>query len=230
MWVFRLKQEQKVSSSSYFLTLTYNEQNLPHTPCGRPTLYRRDHQLFMKRLRKREKGAKIKYYAVGEYGSSTERPHYHSIIFNVQNVENIYKSWEMGHVRIDECNGATMAYVAKYVNKQTKFKDRNDPRTPEFSNMSRGLGLSYLTPQMKKYMKSHLNPWLTLEDGLKMPIPRYYKDKTFTDTEKNIIAEKGKTFTEQSDPFNGDFKLEHEWKKDQYRKRDKYATLKRAKL
>lgn len=229
MWVFRLQQEQKVSVSSHFLTLTYSEENLPHTQCGRPTLVRRDHQLFMKRLRKYEKNAKIKYYAVGEYGSNTERPHYHSIIFNVENVDNIPKAWQLGNVQVDKCTTASMAYVAKYVNKQTKFKDRNDPRTPEFSLMSKGLGSAFMTKAQRKYMKQHLNPFITHVGGQKVALPRYYKDKIFTDAEKEIINTKSKLHYEEQKPFES-FKHQQDYVADQFRKRDKIARAKRNKI
>ena len=45
--------------------------------CEAFTLYKRDVQLFMKRLRKHFKERKIRFYAAGEYGDHTFRPHYH---------------------------------------------------------------------------------------------------------------------------------------------------------
>ena len=45
------------------------------------TLQKSDLQKFFKRLRKKTH-EKISYYAVGEYGDNTQRPHYHIILFN----------------------------------------------------------------------------------------------------------------------------------------------------
>lgn len=84
-WTFRLWQESRHSQNSNFLTLTYDKESLRYGAKG-PTLYKKDVQDFIKRLRKnnlKQWKEKIIYYAVGEYGDETERPHYHLIIFNV---------------------------------------------------------------------------------------------------------------------------------------------------
>jgi len=85
-WSFRLLQEMYVSESAYFLTLTYDNENVPRNESGIPILNKRDLQLFKKRLRKFNKKytkVSVRYYSVGEYGTRSYRPHYHSIIFNV---------------------------------------------------------------------------------------------------------------------------------------------------
>ena len=72
-WQFRLRQEHKASKSSMFVTLTYRRKFLPEGG----SLSKRDLQLFLKRLRKKDESVKIRYYAVGEYGSQRKRAHYH---------------------------------------------------------------------------------------------------------------------------------------------------------
>ena len=53
-WLFRLQQELQDSYSAYFVTLTYNERNLPRSEEHHvPTLDYTDVQKFIKRLRKR---------------------------------------------------------------------------------------------------------------------------------------------------------------------------------
>ena len=80
-WSFRIMEESKISSSACFLTLTYEEA--PYTQNGFPTLVKKDYQNFLKRLRKLAPNKKLKYFACGEYGTQTQRPHYHAIIFNL---------------------------------------------------------------------------------------------------------------------------------------------------
>lgn len=100
-WAVRCLKELENWSQACFVTLTYNDNCLPYAyshnvikgyddygneiPIVEPTLYRRDLQLFVKRLR-RELGKlglndKIKVFYAGEYGDENHRPHYHLIIY-----------------------------------------------------------------------------------------------------------------------------------------------------
>lgn len=87
-WANRCLLELQQHDSAYFVTLTYDDEHVPtvHTPRGdlAHTLCKRDFQLFMKRLRKRIAPARIRYFACGEYGGKTFRPHFHAIIFGLQ--------------------------------------------------------------------------------------------------------------------------------------------------
>lgn len=88
-WSFRLMQEDKVSDSAYFLTLTYDLEHCPITKNGYMDLRKSDLQKFFKRLRRDEERdgvsrKSLKYYAVGEYGGRYMRPHYHIILFNAR--------------------------------------------------------------------------------------------------------------------------------------------------
>ena len=108
----RLSKECSVAEVSCFITLTYNDEHLPVTDWRdttdpskilefgsgnqpEPTLFPRDVQLFIKRLRRwltyvpskprsdvvRDHVDRIRYFAVGEYGGKTHRPHYHILVF-----------------------------------------------------------------------------------------------------------------------------------------------------
>lgn len=76
-WAMRCVHEASLYSENCFVTLTYNEANLPRDGM----LCLRDFQLFMKRLRKFS-GRGVRFFACGEYGSDKGRPHYHACIFN----------------------------------------------------------------------------------------------------------------------------------------------------
>lgn len=198
MWTFRLLQEQKISLSSVFMTLTYNDENLPFSDNGLMTLHKPHFQNFMKRLRKHisnhEENVRLKYYTVGEYGSQYHRPHFHSIMFNIPRylleaplvLETI---WSHGTIRIDPCNAGTIGYVTGYVNKKTirQETDELDDRLPECSMMSKGMGKNYLTENIVKYYKENLKPYMVIEGGVKMSIPRYYKDKIYTEAERELL-------------------------------------------
>lgn len=186
-WAFRLMQEEKISSSANFLTLTYNEENVPYASYA-PTLWKPDLQNFFKRLRKLNKN-KIKYYACGEYGS-LGRPHYHIILFN-HDVETIEDSWSLndkpiGRFQLDECNEATIKYTVKYMQKKSVVFGEHDDRIKEFSLMSKGLGKNYLTSEMVKWHLSDVENRSIVKtyDNQTLPLPRYYRDKIFSEADK----------------------------------------------
>lgn len=192
-WIFRLHNELKVSSSAFFITLTYSDENLIFVD-GLPTLYKPDFQNFMKRLRHLTP-SKLKYYACGEYGDRTHRPHYHAIIFNLPSDKEtaaalIESAWQdtqsqpLGHVHIGTVNFKSISYVTKYHLKgDVKVRD-DDPfgRIPEFSLISKGLGLAHLTPEMIRYYRNQKDGMVNYSGGY-LPLPRYYREKLFTDDE-----------------------------------------------
>lgn len=225
-WSFRLLQEDKVSDSSYFLTLTYGSEfcPVPVTKNGFMDLSKHHLQLFFKRLRKAhgsdgDIGKSLKYYAVGEYGGKRQRPHYHIILFNARlelligaKYADAVKSgileldgkrqfeceyWSdakldayRGGITIGKVSGASVGYTMKYVSKPSKVPmHRNDDRTPEFSLMSKGLGESYLTGAMVTWHKNAMaeRQYCVLEDGKKVSMPRYYKNKILSLQEKECL-------------------------------------------
>lgn len=236
-WVFRLQQENKICSASAFITLTYDDDHIPTTPSGLPTLRSKDYQDFMKRLRK-DSNIKYKYYACGEYGSITQRPHFHTIMFfqdpeirkpvkQIPEEIRIQESWGKGQVDIGQVTGASIAYVAGYLEKRL-YTDPSlyGDRQKEKSLMSKGMGINYLTPKVYGYYKKKLHPYLTVEGGQKISLPRYYKEKIFTKDEQKILADKAKLYIEENNPFPSD-KSAFEWKKELLRKRERNNQLKR---
>lgn len=187
-WVFRMMEEDKISSSSYFITLTYNTDTVPISKNGFMTLSKKDYQDYMKRLRKLNKTT-LKYYAVGEYGTKNKRPHYHAIIFNIEDKETIFKAWQnKGTVHVGQVSGDSIAYTMKYIDKITNKKQHaRDDRQPEFPLMSKGIGKNYITEQTKNWHKSDLSRMFVVRPGgHKVSMPRYYKNQIFTDHERDI--------------------------------------------
>ena len=184
-WSLRLYEELKVSDTACFVTLTYEDPPLSFN--GIPTLVKRDLQLWMKRLRKRNK-TKIKYYAVGEYGTLSDRPHYHAIMFNVeqgnfQSYPSITKAWDKGHVHVGAVSRASISYTTGYVmSGNWTPRCELDDRQPHFSLMSKGLGKSYIeNPEIIRYHRENLDQlYVTNRGNIKVAMPRYYRDKIFT--------------------------------------------------
>lgn len=137
-WSFRLMQQDRIAHQSWFVTLTYANENLPRSKNNFKTLCRKDVQDFMKRLRYYSpKSPKIKYYAAGEYGSDTERPHYHLILFNADPA-NVELAWQLGSVFFGSVSAASVGYSLKYISKKGKIPMHSrDDRVPEFALMSK---------------------------------------------------------------------------------------------
>jgi hypothetical protein len=194
-WAFRLNKQSEQSNSAHFVTLTYNDEHIKKTKNGFETLVKKDVQDFFKRLRKLT-NQKITYYAVGEYGDTGERPHYHIILFNANPkiVENAWKLNDitLGNVHFGDVGDASVGYTLKYISKDKKIPQFNgDDRQKEFALMSKGLGAGYLTENMVKWhTKGNIENkvYLPLKDGKKAAMPRYYKDKLYDKGQKFRIG------------------------------------------
>lgn len=195
-WSFRLLQEDRVSLSSYFLTLTYDTKHIPITRNGFMSVNKADLQKFFKRLRKNQPVSStgqqkpIKYFAAAEYGGRTSRPHYHIILFNAV-LSTIQTAWQFGHINYGTISGASVGYTLKYMSKPPWHnKHKNDDREPEFRLMSKGLGASYITDKMKRWHVASVEDrmYCNLTDGKKIAMPRYYKDKIYTESQRKRAA------------------------------------------
>lgn len=143
-WSFRVQEEEKISSSSHFLTLTYDSKYVPITDRCFMSVKKRDIQLFFKRLRKAHPPGSpaLKYFAAAEYGGKTMRPHYHIILFNAD-IRLISDAWNLGSVHFGTVSGASIGYTLKYISKGQQVPlHENDDREPEFRLMSKNWGLT----------------------------------------------------------------------------------------
>jgi len=188
-WSYRLVKEAEVSSSAFFITLSYDNENVPITKNKFMTVKKTDVQKFFKRLRKLNT-EKIKYYCAAEYGTKGKRPHYHIIMFNVD-IETVDRAWTLGRVHSGSVTEASVGYTLKYISKKQQIPTHaRDDREPEFSLMSKRMGANYVTPQMVKFHKADLKNrmFITIKDGKKIAMPRYYKDRIYTQLERQKIA------------------------------------------
>lgn len=191
-WAVRCMHEKRMHTDSSFLTLTYDDAHLP--PGG--TLVKRDLQLFMKRYRKLA-GNGVRFFACGEYGEKTQRPHYHVLLLSHRisdlrplrtlardNQNPLYKSktlsnlWTAGVHAIGEVTFDSCAYVARYCVKKItgpRAADHYKGRQPEFLVMSRrpGIGTAYLQKYQTE-MYTHDN---VIVNGVPTSLPRFYDTK-----------------------------------------------------
>lgn len=180
-WSLRCHLEAQQHSSTVFATLTYRDDALP------PTLDKRHLQLWLKRLRKSLGAARaIRFFAAGEYGETTSRPHYHSLIFGgrLDDASLIEETWGLGHTRTEQCTPARIAYCAGYTAKKLddirwqRSGEQVDPDTgevyqwqPPFIQMSRRPGIGGRSRQ-------HTESWreYAILNGAKLPVPKLLHD------------------------------------------------------
>lgn len=185
-WSLRLFQELRHATAAQFLTLTYSDDCMPVNDDAYPSLRKDDFQNFMKRLRKITP-VKLRYYAVGEYGDVTQRPHYHIILFNLQPslLPKVLDVWGQGIVHIGSVTPASIHYVTKYV---IQHNADYPGRDPPFSVMSRkpGIGATYLQTHADWHGRS-LKNYMEV-NGIKTLLPRYYKDKLYSKAQRAHMA------------------------------------------
>lgn len=137
-----LLENQYSAKPSTFLTLTYDDDNLP----DRGSLIPADVMGFINRLRQRKEirqDGNPRYFAVGEYGDHSWRPHYHLALFGVPpEHEDVFQSvWSRGFSYVGEITRQSAGYIAGYTTK--KMTTYQDPRlidlglVPEFTRMSK---------------------------------------------------------------------------------------------
>jgi len=125
---------------------------------------------------------------VGEYGSTTYRPHYHVLLFGDVADDVIRDCWPLGMVHIGTVTQASVMYCLGYL-VSSKGPLMTVNRERPFSLMSRkpGLGASYMTPEMVEWHRSGRKNY-SVVDGVQRHLPRYYKGKIFSKIDQVRIA------------------------------------------
>lgn len=191
-WRFRLIEEMKISDNAYFVTLTYDDGCITYNHLNQQDLDYKDLQRYFKKyrqsyLRKFGVKSKLKYFAVGEYGSKTARPHYHIIAFNVD-IQLFKDTWNLGLTHHGTVTEGSITYTLKYCLKRAGKIRKGDLRKPEKALISKGIGLKFLTPEMAQYFKADPTRMARYFDK-KVALPRYYRDKIFDEKDKQIRYE-----------------------------------------
>lgn len=167
-WAMRCMHEMGYHEKNVFVTLTYNDENIP----ANNEANKKEFTDFLKRIRKA--GNKIRYYACGEYGEKTDRPHYHAIIFGLgtEDKDLIEKKWGKGFCKVGTVTYDSCRYVAEYIFKKMYGNDFVERRQP-WKLQSQGLG--------KKFVLENKNQLITNLSlrirGKEVALPRYYKEK-----------------------------------------------------
>lgn len=206
-WAVRLYYEWLYSKTSKFLTLTIADHFLKYSDVcisygsyreyhRLPTLDKRSVQLFMKRLRKKL-GNGLRFFLGGEYGEESGRPHYHLMLIDYDKkyedtlIDIVESCWSYGNVNQGETNIQRCMYVAKYIYSTSNF-DFNliTGLQKPFTLQSRRPGLGYKYFQDKYNVEYHnrtLDKGIPIDENKYMGMPRFYRDKIFTEENKEKL-------------------------------------------
>lgn len=196
-WQARLIHESKMHTASCFLTCTYDDDHLPKDG----SLNKKHFQDFLKRLRKHTNGG-IRFFACGEYGDQTRRPHYHALIFGydfadkrrysrgakgdvLHTSETLHKLWGHGQCLIGAVSPDSCGYVARYIMKKVTGQMAKDHYTtvntttgevydllPEYIHMSTRPAIGLNF--YEKFKDEIIKSDFVLVKGKKRKTPRYY--------------------------------------------------------
>lgn len=185
-WNFRLQEHYRHLSPqeknrSYFITLTYDEKNIP--PSNRSSIAKTI-RLFLERVRKVYKRS-ITHWLVSEFGDNTHRLHLHGLLFDVPfPIHLLQKYWKYGFVSYRILTPQRITYITTYINKQSKDIILK-PEDKQFVFSSPGIGKKFIEHPFNIY-NSHLNgrpnPF-THFNGRPFPLPRYLRQKLFSQEE-----------------------------------------------
>jgi len=200
-WQVRLQEEIRHDNKGKFVTLTFSNESIKELTkeINGITGYNLDNEIatlatrrFLERWRKKYKKS-VKHWLVTELGGNgTENIHMHGIIWTNENAKTINKIWKYGYTWVgDKNNGGyvnekTINYVVKYVNKtDEKHKEYNSKILT-----SAGIGRNYTQrpdAEKNKYNETETKETYTTKQGIKLPLPIYYRNQIYTEEEKEKL-------------------------------------------
>lgn len=186
---------------SIFLTLDYDDDHLEYNVVDKNTgevyplasVNPETLQDYWKRVRFNldydANRTQLYYYASGEYGDITKRPHYHAVVYllgeptnKISLADALQMSWtfcQWNPVKIAKCiqkpkTKGALLYSAKH---NVKRCQGIEGQYPYFQRMSKGYGSEFFTqyPSEVEFLKR--NMYLYLDNIYKVAAPRYYLDK-----------------------------------------------------
>lgn len=203
-WFIRLKKHYEAQKNpSYFVTLTYDDLNLPYDIEFGHGTFNPDHvRKFVMQIRNFSRRGipkkftiknyvkylptKISYFTIAERGDLFGRPHYHIIFFGVpfnrENFDDIVKQlWPYGRTDVGEVNDKSVCYI-------TDYQVTKDNEKVEWRVMSKGIGEAYVNTH-KKFHKAKMDFKVPVHDR-NFNMPRYYRKKIFNTAERTVIGKK----------------------------------------
>lgn len=195
-WRFRLIHEfygmsREQLQRSYFVTLTIE----PKFYTEKKPLLKKMVRRFLERVRKKY-GSSIRHFLVTERGEDFNRLHFHGFFFDTKfPVSETYNLWYYGFVQVSPVLDSQsplsqkISYCTSYVTKGKKGKLDLIIVHEDFPIVlvSPGLGKSYLLNPSAIHSGATLFPMAYELNGSPRSLPRYLRQKVFTDDELETL-------------------------------------------
>lgn len=217
-WATRLTHEDKASISSWFVTLSVSDYFLHFadidnmvnvvqlkdledwdTDTWVNTLSKDCLKKFLDRFRHRPifKDNPPRWFAIGEYGSKTNREHYHAIFFFQKPIDfdtinyELQMSWQqdgylIGNITVAPVVPERIYYIAGYVIEKVERSSPHPACLPPFRLISNGIGKGYVKLNKRFHGHDPSRRYVTLDGGGKVHMPRYYADKLYNSLDNEI--------------------------------------------
>jgi len=200
-WQVRLQEEIRHNKNGKFVTLTFSNESIKELTENIQGIsgYNLDNEIatiatrrFLERWRKKYKKS-VRHWLVTELGGNgTENIHMHGIIWTNETAETINKIWKYGYTWVGDkkndgyVNEKTVNYIVKYISKtDEKHKEYNSKVLT-----SAGIGKNYTTridAIKNKYNEKETKETYTTKQGIKLPLPIYYRNQIYTEEEKEKL-------------------------------------------
>lgn len=191
-WLVRMSEELRSEPNAYFMTLTFSEEKLEEYKklCNSEdpnTIVTKAMRLMLERCR-RKLGHSVKHWFISELGhTGTERVHLHGLVWGIGMDKLVEEKWQNGITFTGTyVNEKTINYITKYITKIDKDHK-------EFTGVilcSPGIGNGYTKrgdSYKHIYKKGETIETYRLRNGAKINLPTYYKNKLFTEEEREKL-------------------------------------------
>lgn len=198
-WKIRNAEQLKETPTAVFFTGTFTDERIQHI-CKKygiketeaNDIATKEVRLYLERIRK-ILGKSIKHWIVTEKGhTATRRIHIHGLFYAPIGMTK----WQLNKLLRDNWI-AGYSYYGNYVNEKTinyvaKYLTKDDLDNKDFTGkilVSPGLGKGYTERRRDEHQfkEEKTNEMYRFKNGCQTPLPRYYKEKLFTEEERQKL-------------------------------------------
>lgn len=199
-WFQRLLEEWHASQQALFVCWTYDDEHRPVEGVVRSHMVNW-RKLFQYHLKKQGYPPKFSYFIISEYGTDTQRPHYHGLLFfsyfiDIYAVSEIIRmAWPHApRVTVDTLiDESGINYCCGYVHQRTQVPDGSNKN---FKMVSRSLGAIFLEDVDRHAGAIDGEPFYWY-NGAKLHLTRYYRERLLSSTQQEEYNQLVKDYVEE---------------------------------